>query len=273
VTGERHDLEITTRVARAYWSEHAFRGYGLFRDLMSKASTSGMLALSLSGRRLSDAECAFVDEILVSLTVADPRIWPLKIGRIVGSYGRFIPAFAAGYLSIDGASVGPGPCGAASRVLREVFDAAAGRGDEPGAVERALRERVAPMSRLPGFGVPFRPVDERVVALGACVRARGRDRGTYWVLFEAMADFVRRERKLEPNIDAAVAAALLDLGFEGDVLEAMAAMLFVMTFLANAMEASSEPAAILRELPRDRVDYVGRPARESPRALSKRNLT
>jgi hypothetical protein len=271
VTDPRDDLVIPTRVARAFWDEHAFRGYGLFGDLIGNVSASGLLVLALSGRRLNDDECAFFDELVVSITFADPRIWPLKIARIAGSYGRFLPGFAAGYLSMEGASVGPGPCTAAASLLREVFDGVGGHVDDRGDVERVLREALGRRPRLSGFGVPFRATDERVAALTKCVRARARDRGPYWRLYETTAELVRRERKLEPNIDAAIAAALLDMGFEGKVLSALAASLFLMTFLANAMEGSAEPAAILRELPLDRVDYVGRPARESPRALAKRS--
>ncbi len=270
MTRESPAPEIPTRVARAYWEDHAFQGQRIFRDLIGRVSMTGMLGLALTGRRLSEDDCAFIDDILVALTVADPRIWPLKIGRIVASYGRFIPGFTAGFLAIEGASVGPVPCAAAARALREVFDAVGGRVDDGVAVERALVEKVGPLPRLGGFGVPFRPIDERVVALTASARSRGRDKGPYWRLFEAMTVFVRRERTLEPNIDAAVAAALLDMGFKGKVLDAMAATLFLMTFVANAMEGSAQPAAALRALPLDRVDYVGRAPRESPRAIARR---
>ncbi len=256
--------EIATRVARAYWEDHAFQGQRIFRDLIGRVSMTGMLGLALTGRRLSEDDCAFIDDILVALTVADPRIWPLKIGRIVASYGRFIPGFTAGFLSIDGASVGPVPSAATARALRDVFDAVGGRVDDGAAVERALEEKVRPLPRIGGFGVPFRPVDERVVALSASARRRGRDTRPYWRLFEAMTVFVRRERKLEPNADAVVATALLDMGFEGKVLDAMAASLFLMTFVANAMEGSAQPAAALRALPLDRVDRPSVGPRESP---------
>ncbi len=231
---------------------------------------SGLLVLAISGKRLSDEECAFVDEIIATFTFADPRIWPLKISRLVSSYGRFIPGLAAGYLSIDGASIGPGVCDAASRLLREVFDGVDGRVEDADSVARAARETVARTPRLAGFGVAFRPTDERVVALRRCVLARGRDRGPYWRVFEALVTAVRQERRLEPNIGAASAAALLDMGFEGDVLGALAETFSLPTFLANAIEAATEPAAMLRALPVERVDYVGVAPRESPRALAQR---
>lgn len=261
--------EISTAVAHAFWDEHAFRGYALFADLMGRVPTSGLLVLALTGKRLNDEECAFVDEIVATFTFADPRIWPLKISRIVGAYGRFIPALAVGYLSIEGASIGPGVCTAASRLLSEVFEGVQGRVDDADSVARMARETLARTPRLAGFGVAFRPTDERVAALRRCVQARGRERGPYWRLFEALVPLVRQERRLEPNIGAAAAAALLDMGFEGAVLGALAETFSLPTFLANSIEAATEPAAVLRALPLDRVEFVGRAARESPRAIAK----
>jgi Citrate synthase, C-terminal domain len=266
---EEETLLIPTGVAHAYSHDHGFRGHRVFADLLGDMSLSGMLVLSLSGRRLSRKECEFIDELAVITTMADPRIWPLKISRIIGAYGRFVPAVAAGFLSIDGADVGPWVCERISGLLRDLFERVEGRVDDLDAIGEWLRESLAVAPRLMGFGVPFRSPDERVKALDERVRTHGREHGPYWRLFESLADVVRRERKIEPNIDMALTAALLDLGIDPGVIAPLTTMLFQMTFVANAMEAALQPAPALRALPIGRVDYVGRPARESPRALAR----
>jgi hypothetical protein len=263
-------MEIPTRVAHAYWDEHAFRGHRVFADLLGQMSTSGLLVLALSGVRLNPDECAFIDELFVAVTFADPRIWPLKVSRIVGAYGGFVPAFAAGYLSVDGASVGPGPCSASSRSLRQVFEAIRGDVDDTDAVAEALRDQLAEGARLPGFGVPFRPKDERFAAVHRCAMARGRDREQYWRLLESVVTVVRREKRLEPNLAIALAAVVLDMGFDTEVLDAVIASFFLPAFLANSIEAATEPAPALRVLPIDCVEYGGRPARNSPLFAGKR---
>ncbi len=270
---ENSPPEIATRVARAYWDEHGFCGHRVYADLLGRTSTSGLIVLALTGKRLSDEECAFVDEIFVAVTFADPRIWPLKAARIVGAYGRFVPAFAAGYLAndIDGVGIGPGVCTAVSRQLIELRQSVHDRVDDADAVDEALRRQWTPESRWPGFGVAFRAEDERALALRRCVLARGRNTGMYWRLFESMVPIVRRERKLEPNICSPLAAILLDMGFDPGTVGALAMISFIGTFLANAKEGAAEPAACLRELPVGSVEYVGRPARESPRAMARRS--
>jgi len=261
---------ISTKVAYAYWDEHAFCGYRLFADLLGHISAPGLLLLSLTGRRPSAEECALVDDIITIVTMADPRIWPLKICRIIGAYGRFLPAFAAGYLSVDGADIGPSVCGPLAERLRELYEGVGGRVDDVSAVEDCVRKLLATTPRLPGFGVPFRSPDERLVALRGRVKAHGRHERPFWRLLECMTAVIRREKNVEPNVGAGLVAVLLDLGFEPNKITPLVAMFMQMTFIANAMEGAAEPAASLRALPLDRIDYVGREGRESPRAHASR---
>jgi hypothetical protein len=261
-------LCIPTHVAHAGFDDHSFRGYRLFADLLGKTPTSAMIVLAITGRLLDAEECSLIDDLFVVSTVADPRIWPLKITRLVGAYGRLVPAFAAGHLSIDDAGIGPSTIGSFSRQLREIFDRVKGRVDDHAAIAGVVRELLAGDGRLTGFGVAFRSPDERVVAITGMLEARGRASGPYWQLVSSIASVVRAERRIEPNMAAAAAAALLDLGFEPEVIGPLAIAMFSVPFVANATEAAAEPAASLRVLPVDRVEYVGRAARESPRAAA-----
>ncbi len=263
---------ISTRVARAGFGEHEFCGQHVFTQLAGNTSTAGMLGLALTGRRLSAADCALLDDLVACGAMADPRIWPLKITRILGAYGRLIPAFAGGYLAMEEAAVGAATVEKAAAQLVELRHAVDGRVDDLDAVAAALRALLSRTPQLSGFGVPFRPRDERLEALRRCVHAHRRQLRAHWTLLESLISVLRRGglKKLEPNVGLAIAAIGLDLGFEGQALSALAAVVVEPCFYANAREAVREPAALLRDLPRSAIAYVGRAPRESPRAHAAR---
>jgi hypothetical protein len=95
-----------------------------------------------------------------------------------------------------------------------------------------------PGKRLLGIGVPFRPVDERVVMLTERVQARGRADLPFWKLFLAFQVALERVKKLRPNIGLAAAALCLDLGFAPRECAILVASLGSTDFLANAVECS-----------------------------------
>jgi len=71
--------KLRTRSAHWGYEEHQYFGHAVFAELRGKESLSGLTALSVLGRRLSREACALLDEAAVCLTLADPRIWPLKL--------------------------------------------------------------------------------------------------------------------------------------------------------------------------------------------------
>ncbi len=262
---------IRTRVAHAGFEEHEFCGRRVFAELAGATSTTGMLALALSGRKLSAGQCALLDDVVACGAMADPRIWPLKITRILGAYGRLIPAFAGGYLAMEEAAVGAATVEKAAAQLVELREAVRGRVDDLEAVAVALRELRTRTPQLSGFGVPFRPRDERLEALRRCAPNHAGQLGAHWTLLESLIHVLRNgSSRLEPNVGSAIAAIGLDLGFEGQALSALAAVVVEPCFYANAREAAHEPAATLRELPPSAIAYVGRAPRTSPRAAKAR---
>src|SRR6185369_4355607 len=101
---------------------------------------TGLTVLSVLGRRLTSDACAVVDDVACTLTLADPRIWPLKLTRLISAYGSTLPAAAAGLLSEEDARIGPWT-GAKSAEVLLAFDAVIGsRVDEPETV-RAIVQR------------------------------------------------------------------------------------------------------------------------------------
>jgi hypothetical protein len=254
-------------VAFAGWNEHAYFGWRAFAELTGADPFAGLLALSVSGRRLSREEAALLDDVAASWTIADPRIWPLKVTRLVSSYGRPLAGVAAGLLACDchyvgGFEVSP----AAARLLTSVREQVGDAVDDEEAVAAALARRPARRLIPDGFGVPFREHDERLPVLRDCLERRGRAGLPYWRLLESMAAVFRRERKVEPNVGAAFAAICLDLGLASDDLGILSVALGTHMFFANAVEGARQQAAVLRCVPEEWVEYVGKEARVSPRA-------
>jgi hypothetical protein len=206
-----------------------------------------------------------LDDLAVVMTVADPRIWPLKLVRVVSSYGACLAAFAAGTLCLDEAFVGHFTTGAAAQLLFETRRALGDRCFELEAVSEHVRVLLAPGKRLLGLGVPFRPVDERVVMLMERVAARGRAELPCWRLFLLFQTALERVKKLRPNIGLAAAALCLDLGYAPRECAVLVASLGSTDFLANAVEGSLQAPAVLRELPNSAIVYRGRDPRTSPR--------
>jgi hypothetical protein len=259
--------EIVTRVARARWEDHRFRGWGALHELAGQESYLGMTALAATGRRFDAQDRAVLDDLAVILTgAADPRIWPLKITRLVGSYGGTIAGFAAGQLCTECDAIGPWVTGPAGCLLVAVASAASPGEDFAAAVRGVLKD----VRRLPGFGVAFRPHDERLLALRRRLEVHGRTRRRWWMLLERLAEVVRADRGIEPNVAVACAATLLDMGMSPREAQTVTNFANQNTFIANAIEAADQSSATLRELPASRVRYVGREPREMPRAAVRR---
>jgi hypothetical protein len=261
--------EIVTRVARARWDDHRFRGWGALHELAGHESYLGMTALAATGRRLDAEDRAVLDDLAVILSgAADPRIWPLKITRLVGSYGGTIAGFVAGQLCTECDTIGPWVTGPAGRLLVTLAEASGqSAGEEFAAI---VRSALKDIRRLPGFGVAFRPRDERLLALRRRLEVRGRTSRPWWTLLERVAGVVRADRGIEPNVAVACAAALLDMGMTPREAQTVTNFANQNTFIANAIEAADQSSATLRELPLTCLRYDGREPRETPRAVARR---
>ena len=257
---------IETRAARAEFDDHRFRGFSLYGELAGSETMTGMTALALTGRRLSTLDRAILDDLTVVVTVAEPRIWPLRLARVVASHGGALAGLAASTAAMEFARIGPysvRPAATWLKRLRLVL------GDAPDdeAIAAAVDHRLQTGRRLPGFGVPARETDERVSALRRCLKQRKVDDRPYWRLLERVAMVVNRRHGIAVNISGAFAAVGLDLGFAPEHLGVLATMALQPALLVNAFEGSQQRAPSLARLPDACVEYVGPPPRRSARAL------
>jgi hypothetical protein len=258
---------LRTHVGHAGWGANRYVGHQVPDLLDAHETLTGMLALGVGERRLEPDELGVLDDIAVAMTLADPRIWPLKLVRLVSAYGGCLPAVAAELLCLEEAPIGPWAAGAAASLLVAL------RGEAPALTASAMLEPVARRlrtgERLPGFTVPLRPEDERLVLVRKRMAERGRDQLPHWRVMEGAVTAARQLEGLEPNVVIAMAAACLDLGFTPRQIAVLSVAIVCHTdILPNAVEGSAQRPNVLRRLPDDRICYVGAPPRASPRAQS-----
>jgi hypothetical protein len=259
---------IETHSAHWGFDDHRYFGYAAFGELLGNESLTGLGALSILGRRLPADACALLDDAAVSLTLADPRIWPLKLTRLLSSYGCSLTGVAGGLLVQDNARIGPWVFQKAAELL-EVFHRELGAsGTDSESAEDVVRRYFASHEFMWGFGTPFRQHDERLVAFSARVRLRERDRLPYWSTFQAIAGVVVELRRAQPNIAMGLAAVCLDLGLRPDEIGPLATMLMQHMFFAHGVEGARNAPEIMRCLPDESVIFVERRSRRSPRAVA-----
>ena len=254
---------LPTRVAKTGWGDHRFQGYAVYADLLGDTSIGQVLALCM-GVKLDAEQGAALDEMFVSSLLADPHIWPLKLTRVAGAYGgSTMTGLAAGLLALEGKVTGAGPAGPMSAWLHHLVQL------EPDAASQEIQAHIDSGERLPGFGVPARKADERVIALSRCLVARGRHELPHWAMWTRIVEHSRK-RGVEPNIASAFSAAALDLGIPPGRVEPLFAMALLPCFLPNAVEGAEQQPAILQDVPREDLEYRGMPRRDSLRALASR---
>lgn len=263
------ELEVTTRVGHAAWGENYYFGHAVNRDLAGNESYTGLVALAVGAKRLSREERAVLDDIAVIMTVADGRIWPLKMTRVIASYGTTLPAIAAANLCIERAMIGHWTSGTAARALVDLERALDGKIDDRARVEAYVKERLAAGQRWMGFGVPFRDHDERVESLTRCLMARNRHNLRYFSLLSTLSDVLFAEKGLRPNVGAAVGAACLDLGFDPSEVSLLSVALGQTDYLSNAWESARHAREVFRRFPESNVNFAGQARRESPKRLGK----
>jgi hypothetical protein len=255
---------VPTRIAHAEWGDNRLQGHSVANDLLGAEPWLGIVALGVTGRRLTASERGILDDLGVIMTVADPRIWPLKLTRLVASYGDTLAGLAAGALAIDEALIGNWTFRDVAALLRALRRSVT-IPDDFSSVEAACRAQLASSRRILGFGIAARPVDERVEMLKLRVAARGRDRLEYWTLFENVCEAVFRMKGLRPNIASAAAAVCLDLGFDERETAVICAFIGLSDFLPNAAEGAVQMSPLLQSLDPASIRYVGPPPRDSGR--------
>lgn len=256
--------EIRTRVAHHLVGDNRFFGSSI-KSMLGNETYTGMLAMAATGRRPTTEQRASLDELAAIMTSADPRIWPVKLTRLLASYGGTIVAYGAGQLTMENDQIGPWVIGHSASMLVELRAAV---GDDDALLNERVADFVKRTPRIIGYGVPLRTSDERMDMLVERMRLNGRDQLSFWKLQVALTKEIKRAKGLAPNVAVGLAAMLLDHGYAPRETALLTTFLMQAPFAANAAEAATQSEEIMRQLPDDAIDYVGQPPRVSPRALA-----
>ena len=260
--------EIRTRVAHHLVGDNRFFGLSV-KSLVGKVTYTDMIALAATGRRPTLEQRESLDELGTLVTSADPRIWPVKLTRLLASYGGTILAYAAGQLTMENEHIGPWVTGPSATALVALHAAIGDVGDDESSLNERVADFVKRTSRIIGYGVPFRTSDERLDMLVARMRVTGRDQLPFWKLHVALNEEMKRAKGLVPNITAGLAAMLLDHGYTPREAAMLTTYFWQPAFAANASEAAEQCEESMRQLPDDAIDYVGQAPRVSLRARAR----
>ncbi len=246
---------ITTRVGQILDTDNRFLGRSVFEEWVHLVRTpSDALLLSLGVTEFEELGREAVRLISLCLMSPDARVWPLKLTRLLASWGDPLAGYFGAQLLTAGKVMGPGAGTGAARCLHwlagEVGEAPS-QADVATALARWKSENPGPLG---GFGVPFRELDERRVALLRFVGDGPLSKRRFWrlhlQLVEAMAP-------VRPNCAISFVALLLDMGIAPERCGLSLAVLMPHVFLAHALEASTLDGARLNQMPASQVAYAG----------------
>jgi citrate synthase len=211
------------------------RGRDLSAELMGRLSFTEYFHLLLTGREPTEEQRFFLDLVLVAL--AEHGMMPTNVAArmtLAADPEALQGAVAAGILG-----VGPVIVGTAAECARLLQS-----GEEP--LEAARRIHAAG-EKVPGFGHPVhQPVDpraERILELaderGVAGPAMARARALRGAVAEVWG------KQLPMNVSMAMAAVMLDVGFELASIEAVPILARAAGLLAHLAEERENPLGFL----------------------------
>jgi citrate synthase len=227
--------DAVTHISQAYPDRVEVRGRDLSAELMGRVSFTEYFHLLLTGREPTEEQRFFLDLVLVAL--AEHGMMPTNVAArmtLAADPEALQGAVAAGILG-----VGPVIVGTAAECARLLQS-----GEEP--LEAARRIHAAG-EKVPGFGHPVhQPVDpraERILELaderGVAGPAMARARALRGAVAEVWG------KQLPMNVSMAMAAVMLDVGFELASIEAVPILARAAGLLAHLAEERENPLGFL----------------------------
>jgi len=258
---------IQTRVAQMGAQDHLFSGYQIFNELLGNESIVGLFALSVGLPKLNQEDITMLNDLSTVNMLCDPRIWPVKLSRLVASYGSALHGFCAGNLMHDNTFIGAGPCQRGAELFVELMSAIGGPEhiENTKQVEAQIKIIVS-RERWPGFGVPFRVTDERMDALKKHLSDKVQSTKPFWNLLLRTEEYLLRTQRCGVNILGGICAVMLDMGFTPEQSAWMLVLIIQGNFSGAAFEGAQQKAESLQNLPLDFISYEGPLPRKSPRS-------
>ncbi|MEM9454967.1 MAG: citrate/2-methylcitrate synthase [Myxococcota bacterium] len=217
-------------------ADHEIRGRLLFAELGRQKTFMQVVALAIAGLELSDEDAGLVEQIAISVQVADPRIWPLTVVRQAAASGRPLGArVIAGIATLSNPYMAAIPVVNFFGVLGRIEAAEA----EGSGLETWLDQVLATGERLPGVGRPvLEGVDERIPPMLEAARRCGRHEGPSVRLALALERELMARKGIRLNAAGVLAALMRDLGFEANAAGAFTLLCLMVPVLMHAALAA-----------------------------------
>lgn len=248
----------STRLATHTNDELFYRDAALVGDLMGKVTFTEMMFMHVLGRDPSPGEVQILDAVLV--TLMEHGLTPSAIATRLTYHSApeaLQGAMAAGLLNVGSQFIGTMENAAKLLVAllasEDGFETAARR------AIRSLRETKQP---FPGFGHHLhKPDDPRTPRLFEIARAQEGIAGRYIDAIERLSAMIDEElgRHLTINATGAVAAVLLEIGVEPEIMRGFAVVSRAGGLLAHIREEQeTQTARHIWDVVEETITYTGK---------------
>ncbi len=218
-------------------------------SLMGSVSFGAAVYLILRGELPGDKIGRLMDAILVSSIDHGATPPSVLAARTVASTGASLSASVAAGISSINKHHG-GAIEDCARTLHKIVQRAEKEGSiEQGAIE-VLNEMKAAGKRMPGFGHRIHTTDPRTARLFELAKEAGVSGGCIDAAHAVERVFAHQGKPLPINVDGAIAAILMALGFEPPVMNGVFMIARVPGLVAHVTEEQT------REKPMRQIDPV-----------------
>lgn len=238
------------------------RGRDLCSDLIGKIDFVDYFYLLLMGKEPAPNQRFFINALLVA--IAEHGLVPsVQAARMTYAAGpeAVQGAVAAGLLGSGSVVFGSGE--AAGYFLHELVEAARTGNARDAAIAR-VREMRARKQAIPGFGHPQHSGgDPRANVLLALAKERGLD-GPYLAMLRTVEEILPEAmgRSLPININGAIPAILLEIGFPVTALKSISILARTAGLLAHIQEEAARPIGfVMSNAAAEAITYDGETAR------------
>ncbi len=244
-----------TSITKIEPNKIVIRGYKI-EDLMGKAPLSSVAFLLLMGRMPNEKEARMIDAILVSSVdhgVTPPTTFA---ARMVASSGVPLPtAVGAGILAVG--DVHGGAIENAAKVLKEYVQRMQDEKRTPSEMARVIVDEFKSRKEfVPGFGHRLHTKDPRTRKLYQMAIDLGIADKYVFLSLEIEKIFEADGKPLPINVDGAIAALILDMGFEPQLGKAFFLLSRVFGLVAHVYEEKTREKP-MRQMAKVDTEYDG----------------
>jgi len=235
------------------------------RDLMRNLDFGGMMFVLYQQRVPSPQEAKLLNALMISV-VDHGIVAPSAVSRIVAASGVPLQAcVAAGILTIGDVHGGAGEQ-VARRIQEWVCEARAAGIDMPEKAAQVVADSRERKARIEGYGHPLHPVgDERVDTMVALARELDLVGPHLNLALAIEAEIEKRSsRRIPLNVDGAMAAVLMDLGFDWRLTRLFVFVPRAAGISAHAVEEVVRERGWRVVAKHDDINYDGPQVREFP---------